>query len=489
MKSSLAAIRAKAGPKRRIAFVSGNFNILHPGHLRLLRFAAENGDILVVGVNADGGPGVTLPQEDRLESIRSLTVVGEAFIVQDPIGEVLEALRPDVVVKGKEYEARENPEQAVVAAYGGRLLFSSGEMQLSSANLLRDEHRAASTVIRRPRDYLARHGFRMADLKAALEKVRGLRVLVIGDLIVDTYIECDPIGMSQEDPTLVVSPIEERTFVGGAGIVAAHARGMGADVRFLSVSGEDAEADFARKALADFGVEAELLADSTRPTTLKRRYRARDKTMLRVNRLRQHPIEHDIAARVVARAAEALPNTDLLLFADFNYGSLPQPVVDALIGIAQAHGVTMCADSQASSQLSDISRYRGMDLITPTEREARLALRDFEAGLVIVAEALQKKARAKHVLITLGGEGVLAYAEKDGEFRTDRLPAFNAAPKDAAGAGDSLFTSSALLMAAGTDFWQSAYLGSLAAACQVSRIGNVPLTADELIAELDHPEP
>jgi sugar/nucleoside kinase (ribokinase family) len=127
-----------------------------------------------------------------------------------------------------------------------------------------------------------------------------------------------------------------------------------------------------------------------------------------------------------------------------------------------------------------------MRLLTPTEREARLAVRDFSSGLVVLAETLRKKAGAKEIILTLGSEGLLIHApDRNGDdFVTDRLPAFNISPKDVAGAGDSLLSCASLARAVGGSIWQSAFLGSVAAACQVSRVGNSPLTARELIAEL-----
>jgi len=147
----------------------------------------------------------------------------------------------------------------------------------------------------------------------------------------------------------------------------------------------------------------------------------------------------------------------------------------------------MVADSQSSSQVGDISRFTGMELVTPTEREARLALRDFNVGLVVLGEQLRAKCGAKNVLVTLGAEGVLVYAPlmHDGSWHTDKLPVFNTAPKDPAGAGDSLLTCSAMALAVGANIWQGAFLGSLAAALQVGRVGNSPLTSEELRAEID----
>ena len=332
-----------------------------------------------------------------------------------------------------------------------------------------------------------RHGFDFTQLKRTLAKFPGIRVLVIGDLIVDDYVTCDPLGMSQEDPTIVVTPIESKTFVGGAGVVAAHAKGLGADVRFCTVTGEDEAADYACGILEERGVEVEAFKDSSRPTTRKVRYRAHNKTLLRVNHLRQHPISAEFSQQMLESMKDVMGKTDLVLFADFNYGCLPQPLVDAITEEAGSRGIMMAADSQASSQMSDISRFKGMTLITPTEREARLAVRDFEIGLAALTECLQHEASTKNVVITLGSEGLVVRGPKQDDHLTDQLPSFNTAPKDVAGAGDSLFTAASLALCAGADIWESTYIGALAASCQVSRVGNTPLSASELIAEIGAP--
>jgi rfaE bifunctional protein kinase chain/domain len=481
-------IRGKVADDKRITFVSGNFNIIHPGHLRLLKFAAEAGDVLVVGVTPDHAPGATVPVAMRLEAMRAISIVDHAILLPEPAADFIRRLKPHSVVKGKEYEVRDNPEQEAVASYHGALLFSSGEVRFSSLDLLHQEYfETGYSTVRKPLDYPARHGFRVNDLTSVLNRFAGLRVLVIGDLILDEYVSCDPVGMSQEDPTIVVTPIESKTFMGGAGIVAAHAHGIGANVTFVTILGQDERAGVARGMLAKLGIEAHAYSDETRPTSLKQRFRAQGKTLLRINHLRQHAVGMETATRMLATIEGLLDATDLVLFADFNYGCLPQTLVDGVVAAASRRCVMMAADSQASSQLSDISRYRGMRLITPTEREARLALRDTEAGLVVLAEALRKRANASNVVVTLGSEGLLLHALDGGSYRTDRLPAFNTAPKDVAGAGDSFFTCASMALCIGVDIWQSAYLGSLAAACQVARVGNIPLTVADLGAEIEAP--
>jgi rfaE bifunctional protein kinase chain/domain len=481
-------IRRRVDPASRIVFVSGNFNIVHPGHLRLLKFAKDCGDFLVVGVNEESAVRLTIPSEMRLEGVRAISLVDHAFSLQESPEQFIARLRPAVVVKGKEFEAQHNAEQAVVASYGGKLLFGSGEVQFSSLDLLRREYLETNfSSIRKPLDFAERHDFKVPQLRQDLAKLQGIRVLVIGDLIVDEYIDCEPLGMSQEDPTIVVTPLESRRFIGGAGIVAAHARGLGGDVAFIGVAGRDDISSFARETLSSQGVRAAIVTDESRPTTLKQRYRADGKTLLRVSHLRQHDVQPSVVSELRGAVEQAVRNADLLIFADFNYGCLPQRLVEELIDLGRERGITMVADSQASSQVGDISRFTDMRLVAPTEREARLAMRDWNSGLVVLAQALREKARARNVVLTLGAEGILVHTKNGSDWETDLLPAFNTAPKDPAGAGDSFLTCAAMAVCAGVDIWRSVYLGSLAAACQVGRIGNIPLTQRELIAEIELP--
>jgi rfaE bifunctional protein kinase chain/domain len=473
----------------RTVFVSGHFNVLHPGHLRLLRFAKEYGAHLAVGVLSDrlAGSAAHVPEQMRLEGIQSNSWVDEAFIVDEPISEVIARLRPDFVVKGKEHESRFNPESAALEQYGGKLLFSSGETVFSSLDLIRKEfHDLDSGSIGLPKEYLARHGIDQQRLAILAAQFATLKVCVVGDLIVDEYITCQPLGMSQEDPTIVVTPIDSIRFIGGAGIVAAHAAGLGAVVHLLTIAGADATRQFADKALLDANVQARLLIDDSRPTTLKQRFRCKGKSLLRVSHLHQGAISVDLQARILAELERVLDDVDLLVFSDFNYGCLPQPLVDRMIRSAAERGVMMAADSQSSSQVGDISRFPGMTLLTPTEREARISTRNHEDGLVILAEALRRQSTAKNILLKLGEEGLLIHAGigESNDWLTDRVSALNSAPKDVAGAGDSLLITSALALASGGTIWEAACLGSLAAAVQVGRVGNTPINVAELLREI-----
>ncbi len=469
--------------------VSGAFNVLHPGHLRLLRFAKEYGDQLIVAVNSDriAMGGAYVPEDLRLEVVQSNNWVDEAFLIDEPIGQVIARLQPNIVVKGKEHETKFNPELSVLEVYGGRLIFSSGETVFSSIDLLRSEFlQTKSGVIELPTDYMKRHSISIERLLSLINSFSRLKVCVIGDLLVDEYITCEALGMSQEEPTLVVTPLDTARFLGGAGIVAAHAAGLGASALFISVAGNDMHSTFARGALEQAGVTSHLLIDDSRPTPHKQRYRSKGKSLLRVNHLHQRSISVALQAQLQKQFEVIVSGIDLLVFSDFNYGCLPQALVNSLIGVANSQKVRLAADSQSSSQVGDISRFRGMDLITPTEREARISTRNHEEGIVVMAEQLRKQALANNILIKLGEEGVLVHAgETDPHFGLDdRISALNSAPKDSSGAGDSMLISSALTLASGGNIWEAACVGSLAAAIQVGRMGNIPLSAHELLQEI-----
>ncbi len=468
---------------RRVVFVSGIFNVLHPGHIRLLRFAKECGDRLVVAVLSDrlAGTSAHIPEGLRLEGVQSNAWVDEAFIMNEPVEDVVERLRPDVVVKGREHEARYNPERGVVNAYGGKLIFSSGEMGLSSVDLIRKEFSEPEWQgIELPFQYMERHRITSERLVNLLHDMANIRVCVVGDLIVDEYVTCQSLGMSQEDPTIVVTPLDCIRFVGGAGIVAAHAAGMGARVDFVTVTGDDSTKTFAQERLQEFGVDAHCLTDDSRPTTLKQRFRSQGKTLLRVSHLHQGAIALELQDKMLAVLESCVQRSDLLVFSDFNYGCLPQPLVDRIVEKGKEWGVMMVADSQSSSQIGDIARFKGMNLVTPTEMEARVSLRNSEDGLVILAEKLKRKSSAENILLKLGEDGLLIHSGGD-DWLTDRVGALNRAPQDVAGAGDSLLIASALALASGGNIWEAACLGSLAAAIQVGRTGNTPIRSQEIL--------
>lgn len=475
----------------KTVFVSGCFNVLHPGHLRLLRFAKECGDKLVVGVESDtlSGENAHIPEKLRLEGVLANSYVDSAFIYNKNIADVIEQLRPDIVVKGKEHENRINLEVEALQKYCGQLIFSSGESIYSSIDLLRREFDSNNkNRIDLPDEFFGRHSIEKQKLIELVHKFSELTVCVIGDLIVDEYITCQALGMSQEDPTIVVTPIDSTRFIGGAAIVASHAAAMGAITDFISVVGRDEVAEYAKNYLKIPRLNTLLLTDESRPTTLKQRYRSKGKSLLRVSHLHQNSISDTLKNSIFEYVEKNIKKYKLIVFSDFNYGCLPQDLVEKIIILARNNKVFIAADSQSSSQIGDVSRFKSVDLITPTEHEARIALKNNEDGLVVLADKLGRYTAVKNIILKMGEEGVLIHNGEavDGDWVTDKIPALNSSPRDVSGAGDSLLIASAMALALGANIWEAASLGSIAAGIQVGRVGNTPIAGRELYDGLEN---
>lgn len=469
-----------------VGFISGNFNIIHAGHLRLFKFAREVSDCVIIGLEQDDNEGVTVPQALRAEALGGLEMIDMVVDIGDDLEQFLRLLCPDIIIKGKEFENQFNLEGKVAEDTGARLMFASGEYVFSATDLINREFSAdGPSLASEAHEYVQRHNLDPQALKEKLLRVADLKTLVIGDLIVDQYVFCDPVGMSQEDPTLVVTPNRQQKFVGGAGIVAAHAGGLGGKVTYSGLIGEDETGSYAKEQLAQFGVAAEMTVDETRPTTMKTRYRASGKTLLRVNELRQHDVSGAALERLKSATLDRLADFELVIFSDFSYGCLPDDLVRDLICVGRDNNICMTADSQSSSQMGDILRFGNMDLLTPTEREARLAIRNFSDGIASLFGELRERSHAENLVITMGADGMLVNGLREGTNFVDSLPAFNPNPVDVAGAGDSVLSTMSSALAVDCSIWEAAFLGALAASVQVSRTGNLPITRDDLFNALD----
>jgi rfaE bifunctional protein kinase chain/domain len=483
-------LRSKFPPEDTTVFVSGDFNILHPGHLRFLKFAKECGNTLLVGVisNQLSNKEPLVDEQYRIESVLHSAYVDFAFILDHSPEKFVEEFKPDIVVKGKEHESKDHPERPILDSYGGKLIFSSGDFRFSSMDILQSEFKRESRLqVTLPMDFIERQSLTSKSLTDLLHRMSHQKAVVIGDTIVDEYTLCDPLGMSQEDPTIVVTPLSSTQFIGGASIVASHVKGSCDNVAYFSVVGPDDQNSvnaFLRSTLEEKQITTFLYQDSSRPTTTKQRFRAKGKTLLRVNNLKEHTINEQIQDEMFEDLKKELSDASLLIFSDFSYGCLPQQLIDRLIDYCAEKNIKMVADSQSSSQTGDITRFKAMDLITPTEREARLPIKNFRDGLIIVCDQLIDACHPKNIFVTLGAEGILIYAQSDDGWITEKVPALNTSPKDISGAGDSMMAISSLAQSAGGTIFESALLGMIAAAIQVSRLGNLQISKEELNNEV-----
>ena len=229
------------------------------------------------------------------------------------------------------------------------------------------------------------------------------------------------------------------------------------------------------------GVNAELLVDETRPTSCKQRFRLHQRSVFRLSCLSDDRLPTSLEAELSEKALRAVEDVDLLIFSDFNYGLITRETAKKIISKCNSLSIPII-DCQASSQIGDLAKYKGVTCVTPTEHEARLMIGSNDDGLVQVATKIRAALDCNEVLITLGEQGALAQTtDKSREILTDQIAALNTKPVDVSGAGDSLLVGASVAKLAGASIWEMAAVGSFFAAVQTSRHGNIPISNDEIM--------
>ena len=464
--------------------VPGRFAVIHPGHIRLFRHANTLAKKVIVAL--DISEISTEEIQWRSGALKGIPYVNQVVHYKGSLNVLISELKPRYLLRGTEFQDSYFPEVELLNKYGGELVFSSGTYFYNSDDQI--TFRKNKGVIQKKTipSFQERNGFQMNDMLQIISQFANKKILVIGDSIVDEIIMCHPLGMSQEEPSVVVTPIENKKFVGGAAIVASHAATMGAVTSFVSIRGSDEAGDWLENELSHLGVEKYFVIEEHRKTTLKTRFRSGKHTLFRLTNVSPESISVNTRQDILKIISEKIKNLDAIIFSDFSYGLLDKELSLAIIEIANKHGVFTAADSQTSSQIGDLSKFKGVDLITPTEKEARNELKDENSGLIQIVEKLRRSIICKYVILKLGSDGVLLHGlDSAGNLlRTDRLEALNDSPIDVSGAGDSILASSTLSLAVEKNIYKAGLIGSIAAAIQVSRIGNIPIDIDELREEI-----
>jgi rfaE bifunctional protein kinase chain/domain/rfaE bifunctional protein nucleotidyltransferase chain/domain len=491
-----AAVRAARAAGRTVVQCHGCFDIVHPGHIRYLQFAREQGDMLIVSLTGDsdiskGDDRPYIPQELRAENLAALMFVDFVHITPAPTAEaVLAEIKPDVYVKGREYERSASPdflaEKAVVEGYGGRIIFSSGEIVFSSTEL--GERMPASREVESHRLNLVcrRYGITHDSVAETLTRFRDLHVLVVGDIVIDRYVLCDALGVASESPVMSLAQRDERSYVGGAAIVARHVAALGAHAFLLSAGGRDAASTMAAEILEDEGVELHLI--ESRPSLVeKTRFLVDQNKLLKVDRSQNLPLDSLAERRAALILEQQSKIVDAVIFCDFGYGMITGSLLSRVLPTLRQNVRTLAAD--VSGGRADLFNFRHVDLLCPTEREARTMLNDYSSGLSAIAWGLLDQTQARHLFITLEKRGMVVFerrsqdrrsSEWSGRLKSEQLPSFADHPVDLLGCGDALLSAATLALASGDSLLQSAYIGNAAAANEIAMLGNNPVEAIRL---------
>jgi rfaE bifunctional protein kinase chain/domain len=325
------------------------------------------------------------------------------------------------------------------------------------------------------------HRLTRARLDEILERCRGARIAVVGDVMLDVYLVGSVSRISPEAPVPVVQVTEERVALGGAANVAANVAALGAACELVGCVGADDAGRTLRAALAALdggGVRERLVEAPERRTTTKTRVVARHQQVVRFDRERDDEVDAACAAALVREMREAVAAADALVLEDYDKGVLAPAVVRAALQAAEAAGIPSVVDPKFRGFFG----YDGATVFKPNAVELVAALGEpLRAHDDAWLERARRRTGARHLLLTLGEHGMALQPEEGPPLR---VPAEAREVYDVSGAGDTVTAFVALALAAGASMEEAALLANLAAGIEVGKPGVAVVTPDELRAAL-----
>ncbi len=319
------------------------------------------------------------------------------------------------------------------------------------------------------------------DLRALLERARGARVLVLGDLMLDEYIWGSVERVSPEAPVQVLEWISSHDGLGGAANVAQNLVALGCEVWLAGVVGDDAKGVRLRELVTSQGIHDMILVDALRPTTSKLRVMAGSQQMLRIDREERQRLSDELQQALLEQIGARLGDVDGIVCSDYGKGVLTREVLSAARRLAQGQSKLILADPKGT----DYSRYMGFDVVTPNRKEleaAAVSPAGNDAEIIYAGTKVLNEIRGTALLVTRGKDGMTL-------LRTERPPVHIASAAqevfDVTGAGDTVIAVFAMALFRGAEMEAAAQLANMAAGIEVAKIGAAPVSYRELLTELE----
>ena len=467
---------------KKIAHCHGCFDLLHPGHLKHFQAAKKKGDVLVVTLTKDEyvnkGPGRPVFNHHlRAESIAALECVDYVAINEWPTAvETIKMLKPHFYVKGSDYADRDNDltgkiyeEDEAVKSVGGALHFTD-EISFSSTSLI---NTFFSPYPQEAKDFF--HAFKNKysanDIIRCLKELQDLRVLVIGDIIIDEYHYCSGMGKSQKDNIIATKFFNEEIFAGGVLAAANHIAGFCKDVTLLSCIGlKNSYDNFIANHLKS-NIKQSFYFRKDVPTVVKRRFvdPAFLTKLFEVCYLEDSlPMPKEIEEEICGTLNKTLKDYGLVLVTDFGHGMITPKIIKLLGEKAKFIAVNVQTNS-ANLGYNLITKIHRADFICIDEPEIRLACHDKSSNLEHLVMEISKKINCERIIITRGHKGSLVYSAKEG---FNQIPVFSKDIVDRIGAGDAFFSIASPCVCKNNPMEVVGFIGNAVGAIKVLIVGN-----------------
>lgn len=492
----IARVRALQKKGKVVVQIHGVFDVIHPGIIQHLTAARKHGDILVATVIKDKdvrrGPGRPIFNEElRVQNVASLAQVDYVALVdEDAPYECLRALQPDIYAKGKAFQDRD-------LAIQGKLSAAEKELKLGKVKILETERLSFSSrqtvnnfldvypaeTTQYLRDLTSRHSF--AQITRSLNDLKKLKILLIGDGIIDEYHYCDPLGKSAKAQLVVNRYVNHEIFAGGAFAIANHLAGICGRVHLVSLLGKyESHEDFIVDNLKP-GITTRFFYREDGPTIVKKRYinPYNNQKLFEVNYLNDHQITEENEAKILAYLKTEVPRYDIVLVSDFGHGYITEQIIK-LIERASGKYAINTQTNGANAGYNLITKYHHPHSICVDEVELRLAAQQKHEPIEGVARRIKAAVKAAYLIVTLGKRGSLGIGRR-GEV--NRTPIFSTKVVDTIGAGDAFFAFTAPCFAVGMPLDLVSFLGNAVGALAVQIVGNKkPVEKYELLEFVNH---
>jgi rfaE bifunctional protein nucleotidyltransferase chain/domain len=460
----------------------GTFDLLHIGHVRHLEAARELGDVLVVTLTADRfvnkGPGrPVFGEELRAEMLANMQYVDWVAINSDPDAvSAINLLRPDIYVKGKDYQNPEGDvtgkivaERLAVESHGGRIHFTD-EVVFSSTELINRHLNVFEPLIREHLRTLRDDGglSKMLDL---VDRVRDYRVLLVGDAIIDEYQYALPMGKPPKESVIAARYQDRELFAGGVFAAANHVASFCKQVDVVTCLGAlDEHEELIRRSLRP-NVRLHAIRRQGAPTTLKRRFVDPScmRKLFEVYVMNDEPLTDDLQRGLNGLISDLAPAADVVIATDFGHGLLGPSAIRTLSARSPFLAVNTQSNT-ANMGYNLITKYPRADYICIDAPEARLAVGDRVSPIGDIAHRLLSGSmECPKIIITHGKHGCVTL-ERGGIVHT--IPAFARKVVDTVGAGDAFLSVTAPLVAAGGAIDRIGFIGNVVGALKVEIVGH-----------------
>jgi len=464
-----------------IVHCHGTFDLLHVGHIRHFEQAKSLGDILVVTVTTDQyvnkGPHRPAFTEDlRAEAIAALDCVDYVAMNRWPTAvETIRLLKPDVYAKGLEYVDHQRDltgkiveEETAVKSVGGKIAFTD-DIVFSSSSLI---NRYLPMFPKEVREYLSAFSARYSvdDVLQYLKNARSLKVLAVGETIIDDYQYCEQMGKSAKEPILVSRCLSSEKFAGGILAVANHVANFCDEVGVLTTVGaNDSQEDFVRRNI-NSRVNKMFLYKANSPTIVKRRFVENYlmQKLFEVCEINDEELDRTQTQTLCAMLDEVINKYDVVIVTDYGHGMLTKDAINMLC--SKAHFLAVNTQVNAANRgFNTISKYPRADYVSLAHHEIELEERNQKRDLRGMILNVSQKLACGHIVVTQGTGGNVCYSEDEGFVE---VPAFAHQVIDRVGAGDAVLSLTALCVAQRAPIEIVGFIGNVVGAQAVATVGH-----------------